>query len=58
MDEMLNLVGRMDPHEAVAEIARALKMLFAVLDEEVRTQFLLNLIGEAEGDKVSSLVHL
>jgi hypothetical protein len=48
----------MDPEEALGEIAAALKTLFAGLDEETRTRFVLDLVGESEGDKVSSLVHL
>ena len=48
----------MDPEEALAEMAKALRGLFLVLDEETRTRFLLDLVGESQGDKVSSLVHL
>jgi len=52
------MVARMDPEEALAEMAKALRRLFLVLDEEARTRFLLDLVGESQGDKVSSLVHL
>jgi hypothetical protein len=58
MGEMLNMVGRMDPEEALAEISKALKVLFSSLGEEARSQFLWDLMGESKGDKVSSLVHL
>ena len=58
MDEIMKMVERMDPEEALAEMAKALKRLFLVLDEEARTRFLLDLVGESQGDKVSSLVHL
>jgi hypothetical protein len=58
MDEMLKLVGRMDPEEALAEISKVLKVLFTALGEEARSQFLWDLMGESKGDKVSSLVHL
>jgi len=58
MEEMLKIAGRMDPEEALAEVGKVLKALFAVLDEEARSRFLLDLVGESEGDKVSSLVHL
>jgi hypothetical protein len=58
MEEMQEIIGRMDPEEALAEIAKALKALFSALGEEARTQFLLNLTGDSQGDKVSSLVHL
>jgi hypothetical protein len=58
MDEMLGIASRMDPKEALTELGKVLKALFAVLDEEARTRFLLDLTGESPGDKVSSLVHL
>lgn len=58
MEEMLKLVARMDPEKALAGIAKALKALFPVLDEEARVRFLLELTGESQGDKVSSMVHL
>jgi len=58
MEEIMKMVARMDPEEALAEMAKALKRLFLVLDEEARTRFLLDLVGESQGDKVSSLVHL
>ncbi|OIP95803.1 MAG: hypothetical protein AUK55_06150 [Syntrophobacteraceae bacterium CG2_30_61_12] len=58
MEEMLKIVGRMDPEQALTEISKVLKMLFSVLGEEARSQFLWELMGESRGDKVSSLVHL
>ena len=58
MEEILNMVGRMDPGEALAEISKALKVLFSDLGAEARSQFLWDLMGESKGDKVSSLVHL
>jgi hypothetical protein len=58
MEEILKIVGRMDPEEALEEIAKVLKALFSVLGEEARSQFLWELMGESKGDKVSSLVHL
>lgn len=58
MEEMLKIVGRMDPEEALIEIAKVVKVLFSGLGEESRSQFLWDLMGESRGDKVSSLVHL
>ena len=58
MEEMLKMVGRMDPEAALAGIAEVLKVLFSALGEEARSQFLWELMGESRGDKVSSLVHL
>lgn len=58
MEEMLKIVGRMDPEEALTEISKVLEELFRTLGEEARSQFLWDLMGESRGDKVSSLVHL
>jgi len=58
MEDMLKMVARMDPEEALGEIAKVLKVLFSALGEEARSQFLWDLMGESRGDKVSSLVHL
>jgi hypothetical protein len=57
-EEMLKIVSRMDPEDALVEISKVLKVLFSTLGEEARSQFLWELMGESRGDKVSSLVHL
>ena len=58
MEDMLKMVARMDPEDALGEISKVLKVLFSALGEEARSQFLWDLMGESRGDKVSSLVHL
>lgn len=58
MEEMLKMITRMDPEEALAGISETLRVLFSTLGEEARAQFLWDLLGESRGDKVSSLVHL
>jgi hypothetical protein len=58
MNEILNIVSRMDPEMALSEVGKALKSLFAAVSEESRSRFLLELVGESQDDKVSSLVHL
>ena len=58
MEEIIGMVERMDPEEALAEMAKALRRLFLALDEEARTRFILALVAESKGDKASSLVHL
>jgi hypothetical protein len=57
-EEILNIVGRMDPQKALEAIAKVLKVLLSALGEEARSQFLWELLGESRSDKVSSLVHL
>jgi hypothetical protein len=58
MEDLSELVSRMEPERALEEISSALKVLFASLGEEARTHFLWELLGESKDDKVSSLVHL
>jgi hypothetical protein len=58
MEDMVKILGRMDPEEALGEITKALRVLFSALGEEARSQFLWELMGESRDDKVSSLVHL
>jgi hypothetical protein len=58
MDELFKIVSRMNPEDALEEITRVLERLLFDLDDEARERFLMNLIGQSEGDKLSSLVHL
>jgi hypothetical protein len=58
MEEISRIVGRMDPGAALREISKVLNVLFSSLGEDARSQFLWDLMGESQGDKVSSLVHL
>jgi hypothetical protein len=58
METMVEMAQRMDPEEALSEIGKVLKGLFAAVSEEARGRFLLGLVGESQNDKVSSLVHL
>jgi len=48
----------MEPEKALDDMGKALKSIFPVLSEEARGKFLLELVGESQEDKVSSLVHL
>jgi len=58
MDELFEIISRMTPEEALSGIAPILGRLMADLDEDARERFLMNLVGQSENDKVSSLVHL
>jgi len=58
MEKIVDLTQRMDPEKALTEIGKALKSIFPVVSEESRSKFLLDLVGESQDDKVSSLVHL
>jgi hypothetical protein len=57
MGEIQKIVDRMDPEEAIAEVTPVLRKLLSVVQEEVRIEFMADLIGEAGEDKVASMVH-
>jgi len=58
MDKFLEIISNMAPEEALSEITRLLERLLQDLDHDARERFLINLIGQSEGDKVSGMVHL
>ena len=56
--DVKKVIDRMAPREAVAEMGEALKRLLPILDEQDRTRFVMNVVGDSGGDKLSSMVHL
>jgi hypothetical protein len=58
MKELQNILARMGPVEALEVLTPPLKKILAHLDEEARVGFVTRLIGDASGDKVSSMVNL
>jgi hypothetical protein len=56
--DVKKVIDQMAPGEAVAEMGEALRRLLPILDEEDRTRFVMNLVGDSGGDKLSSMVHL
>ncbi|MBW1776824.1 MAG: hypothetical protein JRI76_10900 [Deltaproteobacteria bacterium] len=58
MDTLFEILSRMNPEEALAELTGVLGRLLADLDADARERFLMNLIAQSEGNKVSGLVHL
>ena len=58
MSKLQQLVNEMDPEEAAAEIAVLMKKLFSLLGEKTRLEFVMNIIGDADNEKVGGLVHL
>lgn len=52
------ILKSMAPATAMAEIAATLKTILPLVTDEDRLNFVVNLIGSAGDDKVSSLVHL
>jgi hypothetical protein len=58
MDVLFETISGMNPEDALAEITAFLERLLADLDSDARERYLLNLIGKAEGDKISGMVNL
>ena len=58
MGQIRQLIENMDPEKAAAEISQAMKKLFPLLTEEVRLEFIMNLTGSSDKDKIGGLVHL
>jgi hypothetical protein len=56
--QVTQLLEGMDPEQALAAVAGALKKIFPVLGDEARLRFLADLLGDAASDKVASMVHL
>jgi hypothetical protein len=58
IDKIQSLVNNMAPQEAASALTLVIKDLFPLLDEDARTRFVMDLVGDSGDDKVSSLVHL
>ena len=58
MGKLFDIVHQMNPKTALTEMAEAVTSLLPLLDEDTRRDFILDLMGEPGGDKVSSMVHL
>ncbi|MCF8126388.1 MAG: hypothetical protein K9J51_09230 [Desulfotignum sp.] len=58
MNELFDMVSGMAPEKALSQITEVIERLLADLDYDARQRFLMDLIGQSEGDKVSGMVHL
>ena len=58
MNKLLEMVSQMPPEEALSQITEVLGRLLADLDSDSRERFMINLLEQSQGDKVSSLVNL
>ena len=58
MDKLLEAISCMPADKALSQITEILGRLLADLDNDSRERFVMNLIEQSQGDKVSSLVHL
>jgi hypothetical protein len=50
------IVDKLEPKEALKEMTTIIKKLFPLLEEQARLDFVVNLIGDAGSDKISSMV--
>lgn len=58
MDKLLETLSNMPPEEALTQLTEVMGRLLADLDTDSRERFVMNLLQQSRGDKVSSLVHL
>jgi hypothetical protein len=58
MNKLQDILDDMEPGEALAALTPELRKILAHLDEEARVGFVIEMLGGAEGDKLSSLVDL
>lgn len=58
MDKIEEIIHLMGPEKALDSLGTILHGLFSEVDEQIRLNFVVKLIGEAGADKVASLVHL
>ncbi len=57
MDTIEDIIGKLPPDAAMAALGRAVKQVFACADEKARLDFLYTLVGEADDNSLSGLVH-
>lgn len=58
MKGIQTILERMEPDEALKELAPTLKKILAHLDDEARVRYIAGLVGEQADDKISSMVNL
>jgi len=58
MKELHDIFMRLEPADILAALVPELKNVMTHLDDEAKADFVIELLGGAEGDKLSSLVDL
>lgn len=56
MDEIQEIISRMEPKEALNQLMDKAKNLLVHLDDQERMDFVVSMIGEAGSDKIASMV--
>ena len=58
MNDIKKLIEKMEPEQAMAEIAAMVKEIFPLVSEKLRVEFIYALTGDSDSDSVSGLVNL
>lgn len=58
MKSLPEVIGGMEPEDALRQLAPIIKTILGHLDEEARVRFVTGMIDDAGGDKISSMVNL
>lgn len=58
MKEIQQILDKMEPEEALAELVPSIKKIISHLDEEAKVSLVAELIGGPNKDKISSMVNL
>lgn len=58
MKELQQVIDRMEPEEALAELVPSVKKLLSHLNEDAKLRFVTELIGGENNDKITSMVNL
>jgi hypothetical protein len=57
-EKIQQVIGTMEPQEALQAIALVVRNLFSVLGEEAWQDFVVTLVGETAVDQTAGMVHL
>jgi hypothetical protein len=57
-EKIQQVIGTMEPQEALQAIAQVVRNLFSVLGEEAWQDFVVTLVGETAVDQTAGMVHL
>jgi hypothetical protein len=58
MKEIQQILDKMEPEEALAELTPLIKSILGHIDEEARVRFVTDMIDETGEDKIGSMVSL
>ncbi len=56
--QAMELIRDLEPEQALDALSEPLREVLSRLEDEHRVRFVLNLLGQGDEDKISSMVHL